>query len=220
MKMHKFILMFPFPALPLLLLLCGCSTTYLTTKWKDPGLTTPLHFTKVVALAVHEDGTIRRVAEDEMVRQIGPLGVPAYTILSEEDRKDVERIKARLIAAGVDGAVVMKLLGKQTETTYSGGAPAAGYQGAYGWTSITAADSHRDWGASHSNMAVDDPQTNTILVIETRIFSVNDGKMIWSATSHTETFTPENVRQVVSDISQAVTAELRKEQLLAPAQEH
>jgi hypothetical protein len=195
----------------LLFLLPACSTTSLTSTWRDPGLTETIHFNKIVALAIHEDGTIRRVVEDEMARQIGPRAVPAYTILTEEDRKEVDRIKARLQAAGVDGAVAMQLLGKRTETTYGG--PAGRGSEVYAFPRAESSVTNPYWAIRDNDMPVDDPQTNTILTIDTKIYSVNDAKMIWSATTHTETFTPENVRQIVSDIAKEMRAELQREKL-------
>jgi len=196
------------------LVLPGCSTTFVSSHWKDPALTQPLHFNRIAALAVHGDGTIRRVAEDEMARQIGSSAVPAYTIITDEDRQDVDRIKARLQAAGVDGAVSMKLLGTQSQTTYSGGAFAGGVQESSSFAHAYSSDLRTHWDIHQNDMPVNNPQTSTILIIDTRIYSVSDGKMIWSAITHTETFAPENVRQVVGDIAQSVKAELRNQRLI------
>ena len=38
---------------------CGPSTT-MKTSWKDPTITEPVHFTKVMALMVEKDGATRR----------------------------------------------------------------------------------------------------------------------------------------------------------------
>jgi hypothetical protein len=183
------------------LLLAGCSNTYVTNAWRDPTLTEPLHFNKIVTLAIHEDDTTRRVAEDEMARQIGPRAVPAYTLLSEEDRGDVNRIKARFQLAGMDDAVTMKLLSKRVDSTRQ---PSISYGSLYEYYGTS-----RHYSPGYT---VED----TIATVETRIYSVREGKLIWSAT--TETYNPEEIRKDIDDIADAVKAELRKEKLFASAQ--
>src|SRR5262249_53747171 len=97
----------------------GCSTASITNTWKDPTFAGPIHFKKVVALVIHPDSTVRRVAEDEIVHQIGPeRSVAAYTFVTEDERQDADKLKAKLESSGVDGAVTMRLLGKRSETTY------------------------------------------------------------------------------------------------------
>src|SRR3954469_15220902 len=53
----------------LMLLIGGCSSAKITNTWRDPKFAGPIQFKKTVALAIHPDTTVRRVAEDEMVRQ-------------------------------------------------------------------------------------------------------------------------------------------------------
>ena len=57
---------------------------------------------------------------------------------------------------------------------------------------------------------------DTIATVETRIYSVREGKLIWSAT--TDTYNPEEIRKDIDDIADAVKAELRKEKLIASAE--
>ena len=186
----------------LVLLIGGCSTAKVTNTWRDPNFQGPIQFKKTVALAIHPDNTVRRVAEDEMARQIGTdRAVAAYTLLSEEDRQDVNRVKAKLQAAGVDGVVTMQLLGKRNETTYVPGSPSYGFYDYYGGARYAGSPGY--------------VVTDTIATVETRIYSVTEGKLIWSGTS--ETFNPSNIKENVGDIAKAVIEELRKEKLLVPA---
>ena len=47
----------------------GCATTRIETQWKDPATTSQdLAFRRVIVIAQMDDGTTRRVAEDELVR--------------------------------------------------------------------------------------------------------------------------------------------------------
>jgi hypothetical protein len=55
-----------------------------------------------------------------MAREIsarGAQGVPAYTVLSDEEIKDQEAAKAKLDRLGFSGAVVMRVVGSQTQYT-------------------------------------------------------------------------------------------------------
>src|SRR4051794_8885475 len=170
----------------LVLLGQGCSSATITNTWRDPGFAGPIQFRKVVAIAIHPDSTVRRVAEDEMARQLPPgKGVAAYTILSEDERQDMNAMKAKLQAAGIDGAVTMQLLGKRAETTYVPGSPSYGFYDYYGGARYAGSPGY--------------VVTDTIATIETRIYSVNEGKLIWSGTS--ETFNPSNIKENVADIA-------------------
>ena len=178
----------------------GCSSATITNTWKDPSLTGQIHFNKIVALVIYQDGTIRRAAEDAMVENIGPeRSVAAYNVVTEDDRHDVQKLKAKLQSAGIDGAVTMKLIDKKNETTYVPGSPGYGsFYGYYGYSGY----------AGTPGYYVND----TIATVETRIYSVNEDKLLWSAT--TETYNPSNVRDDIRDIAKAIGAELRKEKLV------
>jgi hypothetical protein len=183
-----------------LLVAGGCSSATITNTWKDPGLTGPIHFNKIVALVIYQDGTIRRAAEDAMVENIGPeRSVAAYNVVTEDDRRDVQKLKAKLQAAGIDGAVTMKLVDKKNQTTYVPGSPGYGsFYGYYGYTGYAGTPGYF--------------VTDTIATVETRIYSVAEDKLLWSAT--TETYNPSNVRDNIRDIAKVIGDELRKEKLV------
>jgi hypothetical protein len=183
----------------LMLLIGGCSSAKITNTWRDRNFAGPIQFKKTVALAIHPDTTVRRVAEDEMVRQMGEQrAVAAYNLLDEDDRQDINRMKSKFQAAGVDGAVTLQLLGKRSETTYVPGSPSYGFYDYYGGARYAGSPGY--------------VVTDEIATVETRIYSVSEGKLIWSATS--ETFNPSDIRANIADIAKAVGEELRKEKLL------
>lgn len=186
-------------AVTLFVAMTGCSSARITNTWRNPDFQGQIQFKKTVALAIHPDGTVRRAAEDEMVNQLGAdRSVAAYTIVNDQDRADRNRIKEKLDAANIDGAVTMKLINKRQETTYVPGSPGYGfydYYGGYGY-------------AGSPGYLV----TDTIATVETRIYSVKDNQLIWSATS--DSFNPEKIRENVADIAKAVGDELRKQKLI------
>ena len=95
----------------LLTVACGPSTK-LTSFWKDPSAG-PFKFKKVLVMVISKDETIRRAAEDEVVRQITKTtAVPSYTLFPDTNAKDQDRMKAKIKEDGFDGAIVMRMVDK------------------------------------------------------------------------------------------------------------
>lgn len=182
--------------------LVGCSTTRIANTWKDPSFSGPIHFNKTVTICIHPDATVRRIVEDEMVAQIGAEkgAVAGHTILSDDDRKDVKKVKAKLQSAGFDGAVVLKLAGARSETGYGPGAGGdAPFHDYYDSATMFMSSSEQAY-------------SDTIIGVQANIYSVSDEKLIWSAT--VELTNPTSARQIVDDMAKAVGTELKKEKLL------
>jgi hypothetical protein len=187
--------------LTLLPLVVGCSSSHIVTTWRDPQFQGPINFKKTAILVLHPDDAVRRAAEDEIVKQIGPhRAVAGYTFLSDEDRGSVDRVKAKIESIGADGAITLKLLNARQESTYVPGSTGYGpyLYDAYG----------RDRYMASPGYVV----TDTIASIQTTIYDVKTGKPIWMGTS--DTFNPSNARTVVREIAKAVGKELRKEKLI------
>jgi hypothetical protein len=182
--------------------LAGCATA-LKESWLDPSITSKPHFKKVVVAVLSPDQTVRRAAEDALVAHIKRAeAVPSYTLFSESEVKDRDRVKARLLEAGVDGAVVMRLIGVSQQTTWVPGNYPPPYYNMSGY-----------WG--YANTAVYDPgylRTDTIAQMETNIYSVADEKLIYAARS--ETINPGDAVSMVNDIAKAIAADLKKRGVL------
>src|SRR5262245_66249440 len=85
------------------LLVAGCSATKLTSVWKAPELTAPPNFQKLLVMYMSRDVAQRRAAEEKLVSLIGPQKATAsYTIIPEEEVRDVEKAKARIQGKGFD----------------------------------------------------------------------------------------------------------------------
>lgn len=180
----------------------GCASTTIKDSWSDPKLApSSLKFEKILAIAMMPDQT-RRVAEDEMVRQLGPRATASYKFLSEEDLKNKEAAKTKVKEAGYDGAVIMRLTGKEQRLSYVPGSYPAPYYSFYGYY-------------GYAGAAVYDPgymTTDTIVSIETNVYSVTEDKLLWSGLS--ETFNPANTVQLVTDVAKAVRGALQKQGLI------
>jgi len=183
--------------------LVACASTTIRESWRDPGVGR-IEFKKVLAMAISADATLRRIAEDEMVRQMpGVEAVASYTVLTEEDSRDLEQAKAKVTAAGFDGVVTMRLIKSEKRVTQVPGAYTTSYP--------------RFWGYyGHAWPMVYDPgylRTDTIVQAETKVYSLMDDKLIWAGLS--ETFNPRDAQALVRGVAQAVAKDLQKQGLIA-----
>ena len=113
--------------------LVACASTTIRDSWRDPSVGR-IEFKKVLAMVISADATLRRVAEDELVRQMqGIEAVASYTLLTEEDSRDLEKAKAKVTAAGFDGVVTMRLIKSEKQVTLVPGAYATSYPRFWGY---------------------------------------------------------------------------------------
>src|SRR3569623_676876 len=98
------------------LLMSACAATRMTETWVDPAFHGgPLK--KIAVFVVYDDEAVRRLAEDQAVAHLPALtqAVASYTLFPKLGSGERERIRARLIAEGFDGALVTRLVGDQRE---------------------------------------------------------------------------------------------------------
>jgi len=193
----------------------ACATTGFVSTWKAPdAVRLEPKGVKVAAVAMVRNEAARRAAEDALAREItarGAQGVPMYTILPEGRPENEQAARAALEGQGFGGAVVMRPVGRDKEivstpVVYGGpvyGPYWGGYYG-YGWGS--------PWGYGPP-VAGADIRTNTIVSIETLVYSLRQNKLVWAGQS--KTTNPAGVDQLVKETSALVVQELQKQGLLA-----
>lgn len=187
----------------------ACASTSFQSSWRAPGAE-PLNFKgkKVAALIVSKEEGVRYGAEDALAREIsarGAVGVPAYTVVPKELIQDKEKAKEFLEKAQVAGVVAMRVVGKDQQITsspgaYWGGPTYATFWGGgyYGW----------GWGGVYDPGYV---RTDTIVIVETLIYSLEQDKLVWAAQS--ETTNPEKVGPFIKELVAKAAAELKKQGL-------
>jgi hypothetical protein len=196
----------------LLLTLVSCASTTFQSHWRNPEAQ-PLRLVgaKAVALFVSNNPTIRRIAEDALAREVSSRGVqavPAYTLLSDEEIDNVETARAKLESAGFDGAVVMRVVGRETQVTYEPGFWTARpyyrrfWGGYWGW----------GWGRVRQPGYL---RQDRLVSVETLVYSFRQDELVWAGIS--KTVNPSRIEGLVSDLVKAVAKELEKEGLLANA---
>jgi hypothetical protein len=196
------------------LTLFACASNPFVSTWKAPDAQ-PLQLrgSKVAAVVMMKNEASRRAAEDALAREItarGAQGVPMYTILPEGKPENEAAARAALEQAGMAGAVVMRPVGVEKEVsstpvTYSAPMYAGYYGGYYG----------HGWGATWgpSTMQGGEIRTDTIVVVETLIYSLRQNKLVWGGQSRSTN--PKNVDQLVQKLAAAVAQELEKQGLIS-----
>ena len=185
--LHRYILLLA--AALLAAIAGGCASTEIVSAWRDPGLAR-VPFRKVLVVFQHPDAALRRQAEMTMAADI-PNAVPAHAIFSDEDVRDIERVKGRVRQEGFDSAVIMRVVSVDREVSYVPGrvyAVPGHYHGFYGY-----------WG--YGWRSVYEPgymRADRVVTIATNVYSVADDKLVWA--SQSETFNPGSLRNAVHEV--------------------
>ena len=188
---------------------CGGGTAFRST-WVAPDAK-PGSFQgkKVAAVYITTDEGLRRGVETTLAAELtklGAIGVPAYSIIPVEENKDQAKVKARLAQAGAVGIVTMRLVGRDQEMTSSSG----GYYAPPSYASAWSGYWGYGWGGIY------DPgylKTETILHVETLVFSLEQDKLLWAGQSRTSN--PPSAPQLVKTLVGKVAAEVKKAGLVA-----
>ena len=185
---------------------CGSSTKF-TDIWTAPDIE-PYRAQKVLVVFLTADQSMRRIGEDEMVRQIKRAeAVPSYTFLDKDQVKDFEYAKQQTVAMGFDLAIAMRLVGVDEKQTYVSGTYMSGpYYSSY----------YSYWGYSrYAWPVVYEPgyiETNKYVQMETNFYDVKKDKLVWSGRS--ETVDPSSVSKLVEDVAFEARKVLGKQGLL------
>ena len=192
------------------LMLTACASTTFTSTWKAPDAqAVDPTGKKVAAVYMTTDESSRRAAEDILAKKLterGAQGVASYTIIDSSVASDVDRTKKQLADAGVDGVVIMRVLGEKerTRVTYTG-AP-WGYAPYYRrWSSYWGFG----WGAPYSPAEV---STTTELSIETLVYSLTRDELLWAGTSRTTD--PGKISRLVDEIADSAAREMTRQGVL------
>ena len=187
-----------------ILLISSCSSTRITSTWREPNKEISLSkLNKVLVVALLQNETSRRKAEDQMVGYFYGKGVASYDYLDKNiSTKNENAIREKIKNDGFDGAVTMRLLDVDKEEVYSRGNISM-YPSYYRNFSNYY---FRNWGY------FSDPgyySTTKTYTVETNVFSIKEDKIIWSGI--TKTTDPSGVTKMTDEIGKVVFNEMVKE---------
>jgi hypothetical protein len=188
---------------------CQKTTTTIPLSWRNPAYENG-GFEKLFVIGVGKDDGTRRLFEDRFARAIALEGAAAQASwghLPQSERLSAKQIRGAIDGDDFDGVLITRLLGiNQSEeyvppsthtvpTTYYG----YGYYGYYGT----------------SYEIVHQPgyyKTNTTFRLETNLYSVATGDLVWSGQS--DTVNPESITDVIDSMTSAVAKKLKTEKLI------
>lgn len=192
------------------LTIAACQSTTLENSWRDPQYKGP-PLKKILVVGVANQATTRRTFEDEFVKQLaagGVTGAQSYNYMPQSGQVDEATVKQALQRAGADGVLVTRFVRAQVNTEVDPGFvagpgyPAGAGMGFYGGYAGA-------WGGYYEPATV--TQTVT-LVLETRLYAVDDSTLLWSGT--TDTFQPSDVQKDVAGFAEVIIAALKKQALI------
>jgi len=182
----------------------ACATTSFHATWKAPDAEPIGSFAgaKVAAFVLVKNESTRRAAEDSLAAELtkrGAQGVAGYTLVPMEVT-DESQAKSDLEKAGVVGVVTMRPVGRDKEvvstpTAYTGPHYDPFWGGYWGY----------GWGGAWPAQQI---RTNTIVSVETLVYSLTQNKLVWGGESSTTN--PSNVDSFVREIADEVAKELKK----------
>jgi hypothetical protein len=174
--------------------------------WKAPGVA-QVSFAgkKVAALIMTQDDSLRVAGEEALTRELssrGLQGVATYRIVPREELVDPGKARGWFERAGVEGVVVLRPVSAEKVQSYNPGTWVTpsygtlwGYYG-YGWGSLYIPGSSRE---------------DTVVVVETTIYSVPRNELLWAGVS--ETKNPKQLGRFVEDLAKECVKELHKQGL-------
>ena len=189
-----------------LLAACG-ATTKIPNAWRNPAQQ-GVSYQKIFVIGVGENDTNRRLFEDRFAAALsgkGGVALPSYGALPQSQRLGEAEIRGAIRGGGYDGVVVTRLLDVDETTeyvpprTYTTPGYYGGYYGYYG----------SSWDVVHEPGYY---RTHTIVRLETNLYDVGTGELVWSGQS--ETFDPSSVTDIIDSVTKAVAKRLREESLI------
>jgi hypothetical protein len=184
--------------------LAACATTSLQSTWKNPDAA-PLKLKgrKVVALVLTDEEALRYATEEQAAREItahGAVGVPANRLLPQAQIRDKERARAIFEREGIDAVVVVRQVAKEKGLSGS-------FWGSPGYSSFWGPGF---WGGGYGGGGY--LRTDTILVVETLVYSLQQNQLVWA--SQSQTMNPIEVGAFVRELSKTLGTEMEKQGLL------
>ena len=201
-------------AIILPVILSSCANTKFTKQWVDEDFNQQ-PYDDILVLAVADKMGNRQDAENYIVKKLGEAGIDAmqsYDILPKTETIDREAVFNAIDGLQLDAVIVMYATGI-TEEEYYKPARRFGVYSGYGY-------GHAHYGSfynyyPHTMSYVYIPgydNTHHVVTLETSLFDLETGKMVWSGQSNT--FAPESVDDVIHNITVLTIKELKNNKII------
>jgi hypothetical protein len=193
-------------------LLCACGSTSFVSTWKAPDAApVDMRGSRVAAVVMVMNEPARRAAEDKLAHEIstrGAQGVAMYKLAPSVDATNEDQARRVLEQQGVKGAVVLRPIQVEKELVVSPAAYGDPIYGGY-WGGYYA----HGWGNAWVDEAGVNTYVNTVVTVETLVYSLTQNKLLWGGQS--KTTNPDNVEQLVGEVAEEAAKELEREGIIA-----
>ena len=206
---YRYLLVFVLAAV-----LSSCANTKFTKQWVNEEFNQQ-PFDDILVLVVADKMGNRQDAENYIVEKLGEGGIdamPSFDILPKTETIDRDAVGKAIDGLQLDAVIVMYATGI-TEDEYFVPARRFGVYSGYGY-------GHAHYGSfynyyPHAFTYVYIPgydNTHYVVTLETSLFDLNTGDMIWSGQSNT--FAPESVDDVIHNITVLTIKELKQKGII------
>ena len=184
----------------------SCATTTLTKVWKDPNFGTGT-IKKMMVVGIAKDPATRRLFEDTFAQSLAAHGVSvikSYEVITLEELNNKKGAAEKIRALGADAVLATRLINKETVETYY---PSWSY-GMWGGY----------YGMGYSSMI--DPGyivSEQVAKLETNVYDIKTGKLVWTALSDTWLDAGEQDR-LISDFIGVMVKRMTKDGLIPAAE--
>lgn len=198
-----------------LLFVSSCLSTKMSASWTDPDYKGK-NFNKILVWGLSDNVAARATVEDEVAYFLNVKNISSVSgsDIAPPDRKalphDMEESKAILSKNGFDGVLTMGLIDKKEETRYVEGSGyyqpmAYGYYGSF----------YSYYPQMYGNVYQPGHYaTSEHIYIETNLWDVSTGKLVWSA--QTETVDPSSIDSFANSYARDIVGELVKRGIIVP----
>ncbi len=178
----------------MVVLACVARPTQVTTDWIAHNRA-PVPFKKAVTVFFSSDTSLRRRVENRLAQRL-PNAVASYTLIPYERLADPQDVRAELARAGFDGAVVMRLLNVSDQSSDAK-------------ASSVPSEDLVEYLRQTPRIALQPGRGETVITMESRVYSIADGKPLWMG--HSRSFNPVSLNDLVDMIVNAATDEIRRQ---------
>jgi len=166
-------------------------------------------FRSLFVIGVGEDNRARKLFEDAFAAALtgsGTRAQPSWELLPQSTLLSEQELEAAVGTDDFDGVLVTRLVGVDEEQEYVEGRTYSERHPRYRYYKGYYKGSYK---------VVHEPgyyETRTTYRLETNIYAVSDGSLVWSADSHT--VDPDSINEGIDSMTAAVAAELKEEGLI------
>lgn len=203
------------PFIFVLMVFAGCaSTSTITGSWKAPDANLR-SYEKFFIAALTANSPVRQTVEDELASSLSDLGFNTMKSIDvfppdfqNQELRQSEAVLRRIAETGSDAVVTIALIDQTSEERYvpgSGIYPVTrfGYYGHF----LTY---YGNWIGSLYNPGY--YTTDKVYYIETNVYDVQSGRLVWSAQS--ESYNPSGLQDFLKGYKKAMSGLLKKEGLI------